>query len=530
MSGSSPREDGPAAPWHWLLLAIAAILRVRAYLANPPLWHDEAALALNLIERSSTGLFGALDYTQAAPVGFLLLTKLVLLVFGTSEFALRLVPLGAALVALFFFYAVAKRILPSPGVFAAVALFALSRPLIHYGAELKPYEMDACVMLGLLFLFSRRTAPVGALGAVRLAALGAVAVWLSYPSVFVLAGLGLPLLLRSLGGGERRRLVWLCGAYGFWIANAAWLYSVSGRAVAADSHVVRYWSSGFMPLPPQSLDELRWFPRALGGALRNAAGLRPSWVAATIAGVGYLSLFASDRRAWWNFTLPALVTLLASGLHLYPFQGRVITFLVPLVYLLAGAGFAFLWQSRRRPIAALLLAALLVPAGVHQGELFVHPPAGTEIPSALAYARSHWRRGDLLYVYSGAEYAFRYYSRRFGFAPEDFRIGYRRRKHVEKILEEIEDLRTNGRLWLLFAHVWRSDRLGGEQPFLHCLNRWGTMERAFRPRNASLYLFSMRAPAREDRGRHTATSRCSVSEPRSPNQQMSSSTKSIWSR
>jgi hypothetical protein len=495
MTGPPLREHDRASRWQWLLMSSAVVILSRPYLAGRSLWHDEAALALNVLEQPFTGLLGPLAYTQAAPVGFLLLTKLVVLLLGASEYALRLVPFTAAVASIGLFYAVAKRILPAPGATAALALLALASPLVNYGCQLKPYAVDACIMLGLLLHFSTRPAPGHLRGAVRLAVLGAGAVWLSYPSVFVLAGLGTPLLLQSLCGRDWKRVALLGGAYGFWVANAAWLYLVSERWMATDPHVVRYWSAGFMPLPPWSLEQLRWFSRTLGGTLQNVAGLRPPPVAAMLVGVGFFVLLRDNRRTWWNLSLPALVTLLASGLRLYPFKGRTIFFLAPLLYLLAGAGFAFFWQRGERVLGALLLAVLLVPAGIRKGEGLFRSDRESAVPAVLAYARDHWRDGDFIYVYSGAEYTFRYYSGRFGFTPEQFRIGISERKVPAKLLEELEDLRGHRRLWLVFAHVWRSERFSGEQWFLHHLNRWGKLEHRLRFQNASLYLFSLRPAA-----------------------------------
>ena len=79
--------------------AVAAILvygvavRLVHYLAGRPLWRDEAALALNIVNRSFAGLIQPLDYNQAAPLGFLALEKATILVGGHSEYALRFWPL-----------------------------------------------------------------------------------------------------------------------------------------------------------------------------------------------------------------------------------------------------------------------------------------------------------------------------------------------------------------------------------------------------------------------------------------------------
>ena len=75
------------------LMALGVILRLRPYLANRSLWIDEAFLVLNILERDFGRLLQPLDHLQAAPVGFLVLERLVVLLLGPRELALRLPPL-----------------------------------------------------------------------------------------------------------------------------------------------------------------------------------------------------------------------------------------------------------------------------------------------------------------------------------------------------------------------------------------------------------------------------------------------------
>jgi len=90
-----------------LIIGIGVVLRLWQYGANPSIWVDEAALARNIIDRDLWQLLGPLDYAQVAPAGFLLAVKLTAVLFGISEYALRLVPIFAGVIspALFFFIA-----------------------------------------------------------------------------------------------------------------------------------------------------------------------------------------------------------------------------------------------------------------------------------------------------------------------------------------------------------------------------------------------------------------------------------------
>src|SRR5215216_5286159 len=99
----------------WFIVGIGSALRILQYAANRSLSIDESFLALNLISKSPRELLQSLAFNQAAPLGFLEAEKLTLTIFGRSEYALRLLPLLASLVALVAFYGLAQRVLPPLG-------------------------------------------------------------------------------------------------------------------------------------------------------------------------------------------------------------------------------------------------------------------------------------------------------------------------------------------------------------------------------------------------------------------------------
>jgi len=81
----------------FVLLAVlfGLVCRLSQYAANTSIWHDEAYVALNVLQKTFTALLGPLDWNEASPPGFLVVEKLVAAFLGRSEYALRLVPLVA---------------------------------------------------------------------------------------------------------------------------------------------------------------------------------------------------------------------------------------------------------------------------------------------------------------------------------------------------------------------------------------------------------------------------------------------------
>jgi hypothetical protein len=143
----------------------------------------------------------ALDFDQAAPLGFLEVEKLAIGLFGKSEYALRLVPLLASLASLVLFYQGAKKLVHVAALPFACAAFALFDPLIYYGATAKQYSLDvaAAVMLYAVATPPPGRDPLTRTDVVKLTVIGAVAVWFSHASVFVLAAIGITLAVEGVG-------------------------------------------------------------------------------------------------------------------------------------------------------------------------------------------------------------------------------------------------------------------------------------------------------------------------------------------
>ena len=96
-------------------------------------------------------LFEGLDYVQTAPVGFLLVEKALITLFGTSELVLRAFPLFCSLLALPLFRSLAKRVLSGWSATFAVGLFSLGIPFIYFASQVKQYSSD--VFFAILVLY-----------------------------------------------------------------------------------------------------------------------------------------------------------------------------------------------------------------------------------------------------------------------------------------------------------------------------------------------------------------------------------------
>src|SRR5262245_3299707 len=181
-----------------LLVALGWALRLIHYLRDPSVWHDEAALIVNVLRHDFCELLGPPQWNEAAPPLFLWLERVVVLVLGDSPFALRLIPLLASCAALPLIAATAARRLPARGAFWAVLLVAVSDRLLWHACEAKPYSLDVMLAALMLFAFDRTEHWPLSRRLIGLMIFSPFAIFLSYPACFLCGGLWLALYSASV--------------------------------------------------------------------------------------------------------------------------------------------------------------------------------------------------------------------------------------------------------------------------------------------------------------------------------------------
>ncbi len=474
-------------PW---VLGLGVVTRAISYVANRSLWLDESMIALNIDGRSFLGLAGTLDFSQAAPLGFLWLEKLSVTVLGVSEFALRLWPYIAGVTCLFLVDTVASRILRPAGRLFTVSLLALSGSLIYYSSEAKQYSFDvalaAFVLLAGVAYGARLLAceaeeePSGHTRTpwLGLALVGAVGVWFSHPLVFVLPGMLLYLWLTPGPRSSRLKPLFLTAA--LWGVSFAAAFYLTARGASQNPVMARFWAEGFMPLPPTSSAEVVWFLDAASGWIRNTLdfaetesqlhtiGILCGFVLAVV-GIG--RGWVRDRRTLLLIALPIGVALLASALRLYPFKGRLSLFLVPSTVLLMGWGVdaGVGWLRRRvespEPAAGavamratfLTLAFAVLVSAASITWAWSTAPYREELRPVLTQMAERIQPGDLVYLHSGTQHAALFYERACEACRLTPALQVRGRFPLdgeEAVRAELAGLPESDRLWAVFSHEW----------------------------------------------------------------------------
>lgn len=479
-----------------LLLLLGIVLRLRQYLAGRSLWLDEAMLALNLVQRDVAGLLKPLDYDQGAPLGFLLAQKGLISLAGSSELALRLLPLLAGLATLLLFPLLLRRFSFKPLVWlAALGLVALNPALIYYSTELKQYQFDAlaAVLTG-LSLPQAGARPHWR----RLAALGLVLPWFSHGSVFLLAGLGLTLLWQYRGD---QALQMRCAAIiAGWLAGFAGLLSLSLANLLNNTYLLAYWQDFFLPLTPEAPF---WLGDKVAGLFTSptlGGLLLPGWLAVGLAAAGIWRLAHLDQRWLGMFLLPLVFALIASALRKYPFGDRMLLFSIPASLVLVASGIdeisgqinATNWGKGIGWGIALILSGVLWFGPLQTSlERWIEPVMRENMHPALQTLRAEYAEGDQLYIYYGGVPAFLYYAPRYRFGPADYQAGTFSQTMIpfETILNEIKPMRGAARAWFLFAHVYETSDVNQQEQILTMLEEWGKCKIHSRASQTSVVLY-----------------------------------------
>jgi hypothetical protein len=342
----------------WGFVALGLIARLARFLVGAPLWPDEAFLAANYLDRGYLDLMGPLEYHQVAPLLYLWIQLTIVKLLGFNELTLRLFSLLCGVGSLLLFRHLAARLLSGTAYVWSVAVFAVAYPLVRYSAEAKPYGSDVLVTLLLIVLAVRWWQAPAQRGWLWGLVVGTpLAVFLSYPAVFVAGGISLAVAVVLWRVRDYRAGLLWCLFNLTLVAGFGALFLLSAGAQAArETYMLDLWGHTFPPsgsasallawLIEKHTSDMLAYP--LGGP-RGASSFTFFWCA-----VGLAALVS--RRHFPLLLLvavPLVLNFAAAALHRYPYGGhiRFTLYAAPLICLLVGPGaslsLAFLIRSAR---------------------------------------------------------------------------------------------------------------------------------------------------------------------------------------
>lgn len=208
-------------------------------------------------------------------------------------------------------------------------------------------------------------------------------------------------------------------------------------------------------------------------------------------------------------------------MHKYPFQGRFLLFLIPILFIFIAEGFVFLFKRKIfGSILSSILLILVLAQPVSEACFHVMKPRYiAETRPLLTYLKSQQQKGDSLYLNNEAQYAYSYYALALNFQTTPKIPGvlsnHLSSKNEEELLcvlhkkynfysaihasgqltpgkvnpghHHLTELEGKGRTWILFAQADRQV----EEYFIRILQSRGREIDHRKSQGADLYLFDL---------------------------------------
>ncbi len=331
--------------------------------ANRPLFIDEANIARNLYDRSFGGLFSPLDHRQYAPPLYLVMAKMCGTLFSYGERSLRIPAMIGGLLTIYGLLVASRSLKLGWWTLLPLALLFANPSVLRYVGEVKPYAIDmgvAAILLG----YGLKSFQAGW----KWAAIGAIAVWLSLPAVFILAAIGSYHLLctcapppKAPEAAARASLRALLMTIGVWLISFGLLYFSLLQPSVGSRYLAVYHSPYFFPLPgsegfwEQATNLIQVFPKLAFGYT----------AVAIVTGATVLLLAVTVYRARVNgwLLLPIGLVLVASMFGYYSLIPRLLLFTLPAWWILAAQVSKTVFEASPPLLKPLVVGLWLLIAG-----------------------------------------------------------------------------------------------------------------------------------------------------------------------
>jgi hypothetical protein len=306
------------------LIAVAgAALLILQWQWGRMLWLDEEMIAINLRDRSFAQLAGRLSLGQAAPYGWLVAERAILLVFGPDERALRAVPLLFGVALLVVAVWVGRRWLTPTGAATLVLLCGAGQWISFHALELKHYSADSC--FGLLI----PALAVWAIEEDRVLTwwiVAAVAQWFSNGALFVVPVCALVVLMAQRRNTSRLGIA-------IWLVSFGLNFVINLGPVRSNDFLNQYWANAFPPRGSNGFAIFEWLGAQLSPLAVKPAGSGFGIWFWTVAVAGFALATGRAPLIRLTFGLLPISGLWFAAIRLVPMFERLALWMVPAMYM-----------------------------------------------------------------------------------------------------------------------------------------------------------------------------------------------------
>jgi hypothetical protein len=411
------------------------------------------------------------------------------------------------------------------GVLVALTLVALAPPLVYHSVEAKQYAVEFLATIIILRHYIRYSNANDFRSLLAFGIWGAIIVWFSYSSVFILAGVAATTGLTTIIRKDFSKLKKLIVTYILWFGSFAINYMIFTQKDAHTGWLVFFFVShhAFMPIsasmPGWLLHQifsffnyplgLSWFTVYNDPSHFKQLLYRMTFIPLFFCVLGIIYLYKSNKRLLFLIGATFAVVLVASAIKLYPFTERLVVFLTPLAILLLAAGCQSIFIRNGRVGIWQTFLVLLLLFGPVKNTIAqaIHPGLFGDYKKsyqreALLYLNNHYQPGDVVYVYWNDLPGYRLYKKMYNLkftAIEGH--DYRHQAHsfdeyFRLVDSEIKPLLNNKRLWIVqnnYIDIPIGDYIGdpawyyqyndGPKRFRDYILQTGRLKEEFKPVN-----------------------------------------------
>ena len=298
---------------------------------NRSLWHDEASLALNII--NDVNFFQPLLHNQFAPQIFMYITKLNTYIFGCNEMVLRFIPFIFGILSVFMFYFLSKEFLEKKvSILLANALFAVNYHIIYYCQEFKQYSTD--VFFFMLFLLILSKFDITKMNIKSYFAFGVLIIFstmISLPILFLISSWIVMEIIKYKINGLKKSFTFIPF---FIVLFLYYIFVLSSAKYNVDLYNVHFWDSGYIKF------NLFFMLNMIKNSYNYC--FSPNNDALVLFLISFTGWYLIIKRMlnkdiYLLSFISFIFVLVASSVKLYPIDGRAGLFFTPVVLLTVAA-------------------------------------------------------------------------------------------------------------------------------------------------------------------------------------------------
>lgn len=328
-----------------ILLGIA--YKTDIWLHTGGLFYDEAALLMNIKERSFLGLFLPLGYSQCAPAFFLVLQKIIYSIFGLKETALYFIPYLSGVLTLILCAFLGNKIFKIKSLnILFLTLLTVNTVINDYSQMLKQYSSDMFFAVLILFLFLNFKDKIESKKSILITGfLAGLMCFISFPSQFIILPILVYFVYNLVKNNKKELIKYLIFPY-FALICVQFFMLVLGTL--SDSNLTSYWAEKEFALSSFS-SFISTIIFLVDGWGINIFSAQKTFIIGFLFFIGLIELCTKEKLLGYLLIAPFILNAISGMFGLYPFaESRVILYLAPFAMIICLKAFDFLTLKNKK--------------------------------------------------------------------------------------------------------------------------------------------------------------------------------------